>query len=1046
MKFLFKLNLILILNSSSFLAQQVEINRINQMPDFPVPYEMRDWKSVTLGYDSLVFNHTLQGDYLPLIYFENNTVNYPNDISFGLHTVVGTTVPNSGEAINVLPAVIGASLVDVDKSNQNGYNWVKMCKEYFNNRPAQNVYKNHPVDDTYDDWWYETMPNVFFYQLYDLYPNTIDFDMQLKSVADQWLKSVEQMGGKSNPWSVPYMNYRGYDLETMTPYSGGVKEPEAAGAIAWILYNAYKETNEIKYRIGAEWSMEYLNSLSSNPSYELQLGYGVYTAARMNAELGTNYDIVKLINWCFDIGSLRSWGSIIGNWGGLDVSGLIGEVNGNNDYAFLMNTFELASALVPLVKYDDRFANAIGKWMLNASNASRLFYTNYLPNYKQDSEEWSHKYDTKSYIAHEAIRESVFGTSPYATGDAISGAWGSTNLALYGSSHVGIFGGIIDTTNVKGIIKLDLNKTDYFNEHSYPTYLFYNPYETEKSVEFDFGNLNNDLYELVSNNFIMSSASGNVQLNIPPKSAIVVTLVPTGSEKKIDMNKFTADGIVVDFNSGQNINNHPPRIKALTPQSIKITTNDSIKVFCTAVDLDNDQLNYIWKSEDGKISAGEDNIIWTAPNKTGTFQISVMVNDNNGGVDSLSTFISVIESFNDDPVILNFNAEPRKIDLGDETQITCFATDDDGDELIYEWKAENGIVFGSGETIKWTAPNTAGNYFISCKVSDGNGGIVQDSIAVSVRDLSNTQSGSLICFYPFSGNADDKSGNNNNGTISGAVFVSDRFGNSNNALNFDGVNDYVKITNSNSLNFTNSISINLWFKINSFYEREQYIISHGNWERRWKISISNNKLRFTIKTASGITDLDSETNLVKDKLYNITALYSGAELEIYLNGKLDAFKNWSGAILTTDIDLTIAQTVPGNNNYNFNGIIDDVRIYDYALSLYEIVNLYDLSTSVNENEKLIPEQNFLYQNYPNPFNGTTNIKYQISQITKIELEIYNLLGQKIKTLVNEQKSPGYYSLTWDGINDNGTFANSGIYFIRLHTDTFNASAKLVYLK
>lgn len=90
-------------------AQQIAVNRIEMMPNLPAPYQMRNWKQVALGYDSLVFNFNLSGQYLPLIWWRTNTVNYPNHISFGLHTVVGTTAPNSAEAINLLPAVAGAS-------------------------------------------------------------------------------------------------------------------------------------------------------------------------------------------------------------------------------------------------------------------------------------------------------------------------------------------------------------------------------------------------------------------------------------------------------------------------------------------------------------------------------------------------------------------------------------------------------------------------------------------------------------------------------------------------------------------------------------------------------------------------------------------------------------------------------------------------------------------------------------------------------------------------------------------------------------------------
>ena len=169
------------------------------------------------------------------------------------------------------------------------------------------------------------------------------------------------MGGSSAPWTIPDMNYRGWYLSTMTPYEEGVHQPEAAGAIGWLLYNAFHQTGQNKYRIGAEWALEFLSDWPTNPSYELQLPYGAYAAARMNAELGTEYDIEKIINWCFDVGPLRQWGAILGKWGVYDVYGLIGEADGT-DYAFAMNTFEQIGALVPLVRYDDRFARAIGKW------------------------------------------------------------------------------------------------------------------------------------------------------------------------------------------------------------------------------------------------------------------------------------------------------------------------------------------------------------------------------------------------------------------------------------------------------------------------------------------------------------------------------------------------------------------------------------------------------------------------------------------------------------------------------------------------------------
>lgn len=1023
-------------------AQQIDINRINQMPDFPSPYNMRDWEEVTKKYDSFVFDVDATGQYLPVLFFRNNTVNYPDDDSFGLHTVVGTNSPASGEAINVLPALISATLVGIDKSNQDGYNWVHMSREFFNNRPEENVYLNHPSTESGDDWWYATMPNVFFYQLYDLYPETEDFDYQLRSVADQWLKAIEKMGGSATPWNVPYMDYRGWYLSTMTPYTGGVKEPEAAGALAWLLYHAYKETGEARYRIGAEWAMEFLNDYPSNPSYELQLLYGTYIAAKMNAELGTEYDVEKLLNWNFDVGSLRQWGSIIGNWGGLDVSGLIGEVNGSNDYAFSMNTFQLAGALLPLLRYDDRFANALGKWMLNAANASRLFYTEYLPANKQDSDEWASEYDTNSVIGHEAMRESKFGLSPYATGDAIDGGWGATNLTLYSSSHVGIFGSIIDTTNIEGILKLDLLKTDFFRDEAYPTYLIYNPYESSQTITINVGDSSRDIYESTTNDFIHTGVVGDTEITVPALSSYLIVLTPSGGSISYEYDKMLVDSVIVDYRSGQTVSNYPPRIKSLAAASPQLLRNDSTLVYATAVDPDEDDLAYTWSAEVGHFVGDGPTITWIAPADTGYYSIQVEVSDGKSEPLTEQIQVQVVDNFNVPPKITGLTAEPRKIDLGGTSEIECLANDDDGDEITINWQSTSGTIEGAGEKISWTAPGEEGNYYIKCLVSDPAGASAVDSIAVSVRDLSVSASGNLLLFLPFNGAAVDESGNENEITVNGATLTTDRFDDAQNAYKFDGVNDNIRVTNHEGLNFSNAISLNFWMNASAFYEREQYPISHGNWENRWKISISDNRIRWTINSDSGITDLDSESTIEKNRWYNITAYYSGADLELYINGKLDAFKYWDGNLNSSPVDLTIGQVLPNNNEYNFNGKIDDIRLYDYPLSLEEIESFFELGTSIEENSKGdLPEETVLHQNYPNPFNPSTNISFTLKEAGLVSLKIYNMLGQEVDNIIQQKLNSGAYTIRYDASS-----LSSGMYMYRLKTRSTVQTQKMILIK
>jgi len=1038
--------LFLILNMfTSIKAQQININRVEQMPNLPTPYFMRDWKEVSRGYDRLVFDLNRTGQYLPLVWLNNNTVNYPNHSSFGLHTVVGTTYPSNAEAINVLPAVIGATLVGIDKSDQNGYNWVLGCEEWFNRRPEENVYLNSPTAQSGDDWWYAVMPNVFFYQLYDLYPGTGDFDYQFTSVADQWLRAVVAMGGSAAPWQKPNMNYRGWYLSTMKPFTSGVPEPEAAGAIAWLLYNAYTKTGEAKYRIGAEWCLEFLNAFSANPSYELQLPYGVYVAARMNAEQGTNYNIEKLLNWCFDPeNNLRNWGVTLGKWGDYDCYGLVGEAK-NEGYAFAMNGFEMAGALVPMVRYDSRFARAIGKWVLNLANASRLFYSPFLPDSLQDGEAWAEEYDPEGYIAHESMREihPNWGYSPFATGDAISGGWGATNFALYGSSHVGILGGIIDTTNVTGILKLDLRRTDYYQKDAYPRYLFYNPYSEVKSISFNVGTQAVDLYDAVSKTFIVTGITGETNLNIPADGAVLVVLVPSGGTVRYVEEKMLVNDIVVDYHSGQTVTNYKPRIKAIASDSTALKAGRTYKIYCTAVDRDADELHYSWQINDSEIGCDSSIIELTMPELNTTLTIICRVSDevNTPVADSIQILVYTVQ--NQVPIISSLTASARRIAPTDTTLINCSASDPDGDSLIFNWSAASGILESDSAQAVWQAPDSSGYFLIKCTVSDLFGGVASDSILIVVGDTSGHEIGAPLAYFAFAGNADDLSGFNNHGTVNGASLSADRFGKLNSAYYFNGTSDNIRVPNSVSLNFTKAITVSFWINAAELYtSRESYPISHGNWENRWKVSIiPQKKIRWTIKTTTGVKDLDSDKTINVNQWYHIVGLYNGIDFDLYVDGELSNHTTFSGDILTTNIDLMIGQCLPAVSQYNFKGVIDDIRIYDYALSIGEISKLYSEPSAIRSDTKEMPTSYKLSQNYPNPFNPVTTIKYDLPQNVPVKLQVFDLGGRLVQTLVDEEKPAGHYSAIWNTHN-----VSSGIYFIRLNAGDFTAVKKCVKLK
>jgi hypothetical protein len=1023
------------------MAQQVSIPRIDLMPAQPAPYAMRNWRSVARGYDSLVFNPALTGQYLPLVNFYAQGTNYPQQGFFGLNTVVGTTRPSSTEAINALPAIVGATLAGADKRNQFGYDFVLMAQDYFNKRASENIYLNAPVTQSGNDWWYETMPNVYFYQMNALYPHTGDFDAQVITVANRWLQTVQAMGGSTTPWSVPYMNYRAWKFSTMTPLTTGVIEPEAAGAIAWILYNAYKLTGSQAYRIGAEQALEFLNGLSTNPAYELQLSYGVNAAARMNAEVGTTYEIDKMLDWCFEIGPLRTWGSMLGTWGGYDVSGLIGE-NNSNGYAFIMNGFQQAGALLPLLRYDERFANALGKWALNLANASRLFYPNYLPDANQDGRDWSKQYDPQSYIAHEALRQSVNGNTPFATGDAVSGSWGQTNLSLYSSSSVGYLGGMLDTTDVPQILRFDLLKNDFYHDTAYPTYLYYNPYQSDKTITLNLPQGTFSLYDAVTNAFMKTNVAGVVQISLPASTSRIVVLTPANGTVTYAGTKMLVNGIIVDYHSGQAQGNLAPRIKSLSPVNSTLPQGSTTTMYCTAISPNSDTLSYVWSVNGGGISGSGSVVTFQAPAASGSVTVQCVVHDQHGNSTTANCVLTIVDRINHAPVLSFVKASPQKITINAPVQLTAQAADADLDSLVYTWRTPDNQVIGTGTAIGWTSPASVGNYYLKCTVTDGYGGTATDSVLLIVRDFANYQTGNIVAYYSFSGNANDESGNGNNAFVYQATLTSDRFGKPASAYLFDGTSSYIQVHNTTALNFQTGLTLNFWMKPNYLYAtREQYPISHGNWEHRWKVSMSNTSLRWTVKTNAGVHDLDAKTKIAKDSLYNVTALYDGSTMEVYINGLLDAAYPWSGSILPTDIDLIIGQVLPGNTQYGFSGVIDDVRLYNYALLPDAIKQFYDMPSAIkDEGSRLLPKD-FSVRSFPNPCNGQLTISVQSPVNGSGTVTLNDVLGREVSTIYNGTLHAGEQQIRF-----NLGSLSSGIYFVLLKNEHRIFTNKVIIIK
>ena len=109
-------------------------------------------------------------------------------------------------------------------------------------------------------------------------------------------------------------------------------------------------------------------------------------------------------------------------------------------------------------------------------------------------------------------------------------------------------------------------------------------------------------------------------------------------------------------------------------------------------------------------------------------------------------------------------------------------------------------------------------------------------------------------------------------------------------------------------------------------------------------------------------------------------------------------------------------------------------------------SLVEEMVQVTENPSTAPTAFQLAQNYPNPFNGSTTIPYGIPRQTRVEISIFDIRGQRIRTLINVEKSPGMYSTRWVGRDDAGNMVGSGIYYAHIRAGDFQQSRKVLLIK
>jgi len=175
--------------------------------------------------------------------------------------------------------------------------------------------------------------------------------------------------------------------------------------------------------------------------------------------------------------------------------------------------------------------------------------------------------------------------------------------------------------------------------------------------------------------------------------------------------------------------NHRPVITHLETLE-RVVPNGKCEIMCIASDRDGDPLNYYWSASGGSISGTGAAVNWTAPDSAGSYNVTVTVTDGRGGEAVQQRTIEV--RANRAPTISSLAADADWTLPSGTLQMTCTASDPDGDELTYEWTASAGDISGTGEAVNWTAPQEVGIHNVTVVVKDGHGSSAASLLRISV--------------------------------------------------------------------------------------------------------------------------------------------------------------------------------------------------------------------------------------------------------------------------------------------------------------------------
>ncbi len=318
----------------------------------------------------------------------------------------------------------------------------------------------------------------------------------------------------------------------------------------------------------------------------------------------------------------------------------------------------------------------------------------------------------------------------------------------------------------------------------------------------------------------------------------------------------------------------------------------------------------------------------------------------------------------------------------------------------------------------------------------------------------------LVAYYPLNGNANDESGNGNHGTVMGGILTTDRFGNDSSAYSFDGINDIIDLGDAFN-DVLVPFSISLWVFKDQIGPWLQGLISSdnppnigGNYYGFWLTMVgSDGNPTISVNYGdggpagpNGRRSMTTVTSVPLNEWVHLAIIVRGAtDMSIYYNA-FDVggiYSGTGGDMVHNDWLANMGKITNSFTHVYFNGVMDDIRIYDRALTPEEVDSLFNEQpiTSIDIASSNLPDQYELRQNYPNPFNPTTKILYSIPKSSFVKLKIYDISGREVQALVSQFQTAGSYSIDF-----NVGQLSSGIYTYRLQAGSFTATKKMMVVK